>query len=108
MHTLVSAASTNATIIKASAGRIYSIFITNPSASWRYVKIYAKATTPVPGTDTPVATFGVAPGSSMQQNWADIGWAVASGITYAIVGGIAANDATAISAGDVAVSIGYI
>jgi hypothetical protein len=47
---LISAASTNATIIKASAGRLVGWHFTNSSATTVYVKLGNVATLPVPGT----------------------------------------------------------
>jgi hypothetical protein len=52
-----SAASTNATSIKGSAGTVWSIVATNNNASARHLKIYNKATAPVVGTDVPVLTL---------------------------------------------------
>ena len=103
----ISTADTNAAVIKASAGRIYSIFASNNSASWRYLKIYAKPTTPTVGTDVPVAVYGIPPGSSIAPNYADIGLYVATGMAISITAGIADSDATAIAANEVAVTITY-
>ena len=103
----ISTADTNAAVIKSSAGRIYSIFASNNSASWRYLKIYSKATAPTVGTDVPVAVYGIPPGSAMQQNYADIGYYNSLGLVMAITAGIADSDATAIAANEVAVTIMY-
>lgn len=58
---LFSQATTNAALIKGSAGRFYGGQLANTSAAWRYVKFYNKATAPVPGTDTPVLTLAIPP-----------------------------------------------
>src|SRR5581483_5493004 len=55
-----SAASTNATSVKASAGRLYQIHLCNTSAALKFVKFYNKASAPTVGTDTPVATYPLA------------------------------------------------
>jgi hypothetical protein len=103
----ISTADTNATSIKSSAGRIYSVFASNNSASWRYLKIYSKASAPTVGTDVPVAVYGIPPGSSIVPNYADIGLYIATGITMSITAGIADSDNTAIAANEVAVVVTY-
>jgi len=60
---LVSAASTNATSIKASAGTLGFLTASNVNASARYVKLYNKASAPTVGTDVPVFTF-IIPGNT--------------------------------------------
>ena len=54
---IVSAATTNATSVKASAGIINDIVVGNNGAGVAYFKLYDKASAPTVGTDTPVATF---------------------------------------------------
>jgi len=103
----ISTADTNAAVIKASAGRIYSIFASNTSLSWRYLKIYSKASAPTVGTDVPVAVYGIPPGSLIAPNYADIGLYIATGMAMSITAGIADSDATAIAANEVAVTITY-
>jgi hypothetical protein len=56
---LISAASTNGTSLKASAGTLYVLYAINTNAAVRYIKFYNKASAPTVGTDTPVATFAV-------------------------------------------------
>jgi len=103
----ISTADTNAAVIKSSTGRIYSIFASNTSLSWRYLKIYSKATAPTVGTDVPVAVYGIPPGASIAPNYADIGLYIATGMAVSITSGIADSDATAIAANEVAVTITY-
>jgi hypothetical protein len=106
-HKLISAATTNATSVKTSQGRISGGRISNSSASWRYVKFYNKNSAPVVGTDVPIATFGVAPGGFL--NLADVfdqyGLHFAAGIAYAITGAPADADTTAIAANEVVVAL---
>ena len=52
----VCAASTNATSVKASAGKIYRIDAFNSDTVGYWVKFYNKASAPTVGTDVPVAT----------------------------------------------------
>src|SRR6185437_1283442 len=61
---LVSAATTNSTLVKNSKGQVYGWSIYNKSAATVFVKLYNKATAPTIGTDTPVFTIPVPAGSS--------------------------------------------
>ena len=60
---LVSAATTNATVIKASAGTLGHISASNVNAAARYLKFYNKASAPTVGTDVPVLTY-IIPGNT--------------------------------------------
>lgn len=111
-YTLISTASTNANNVKASAGRLKSIHVINNNAAPRYLKIFNKATTPVPGTDTPVLNFEI-PANGAGANFGsgfveDFNVLLSSGIGIAITGGQALLDATAISAGDVTLNMTYV
>lgn len=53
---VICAASTNATSVKASAGKIYRIDAFNSDTVGYWVKFYNKASAPTVGTDVPVAT----------------------------------------------------
>lgn len=106
---LVSAASTNATSIKTSAGQLYNVQAFNTNASARFLKIYNKASAPTVGTDTPVATYlipGNASGSGCVIEISN-GLALNAGLAIAITGGIADNDTTAIGANDCVVNLQY-
>jgi hypothetical protein len=104
---LVSAATTNATSVKNSAGQLYNVQAFNTNASARYLKLYNKASAPTVGTDTPVATWLIPPGASGFVIEIANGLAFALGIAFAITVGMADNDATAIGAGDVVVNLQY-
>ncbi len=102
-----SAATTNATIAKASAGRVYRVFACNTTTTAVYLKFYNVITTPVPGT-TPVfvsralPAAGAAGGLACQSfDVADIGWSFSTGIAFALTTGNADTDATAPAAGAV-------
>lgn len=99
-----SAATTNATLVKSAAGRLYGYQLANTSASWRYVKFYNMNAAPAVGTSVPLYTVPIAPGQT-----SDLTQTVpithGSGISYAITANPADNDTTAIGAGDV---VGYI
>lgn len=96
---VISAASTNATIVKAAAGRVIGWSLGNTSASWRYVKLHNIATLPTAGTGV-VRVIAIPPGG-LAQNAFDGGIGFATGIGMTIVTGSADADATAVGLGDV-------
>ncbi len=106
-HTLTSAATTNATLVKGSVGSIYSLILSNLSASVRYFKLFAKAAAPTVGTDIPVMVIAVPAGGNIIWASSDMSLRMATGISYCITGAIADTDTTAIAAGDVKVLINY-
>lgn len=96
---VVSAASTNATNVTSAAGWVkVSSFANNSATNWAYLKIYDKASAPVPGTDTPVALYPLPPNGG--SNPGDV-IHISTGFGYAITGGIADSDATAVAANQV-------
>lgn len=101
INRLVSAAAnTNPVNVKGSGGRVYGIEAFNTSASVKFLKLYNKATAPVPGTDTPVMTLALAVGQNTFR-YGDIGITFLTGIGFGLTGLVADNDATALAAGDV-------
>lgn len=100
---LISAASTNATSLKASAGTLFTLYAVNLNAAVRYVKFYNKASAPTVGTDTPVATFPI-PGSTTGAGFAiDLGpgFDFSTGIAYATTTGAADSDTAAVAANEI-------
>lgn len=97
---VVSAASTNATSLKASAGQVYGIALVNTNASARYVKLYNKASSPTVGTDTPVFTIGL-PGAGGISLPFPHGIPFATGIAYALTTGAADSDTGAVAANEI-------
>lgn len=106
---LNAAATTNATSVKATAGNLYGIVLTNVTAAAKFVKLYNKATAPTVGTDVPVATFalGVSSGA-VTYPLGSQGMRFSAGIALAITGALPVADATAVAAGDVQVHLDYI
>jgi predicted RecA/RadA family phage recombinase len=98
---LSSAATTNATNVKASAGNVHKIVGNNTVAVKKYLKLYNKATAPVPGTDTPVLTYVIPVSAVFSFDLSDLGTYFSAGIGYAITAAAADADATAIGAGDI-------
>lgn len=106
---VLSAASNNATSIKASAGTLYSLVVINTTATIYYLKFYDKASAPSPASDTPLQTIPIpanTAGAGVAVPIPSCGIAFPTGIALAIVGGIAANDNTNAATG-VAVSLSY-
>lgn len=98
---LSSAATTNATLIKASAGRLFLIIGRNNVASIRYLKFYNKASAPTVGTDVPVLTIALDASSRFEIDLNPYGQFFTTGIAFAITGAVADNDTTAIAAADI-------
>ena len=98
---LSSAATTNATLIKASAGRLFLIIGRNNVASIRYLKFYNKASAPNVGTDVPVLTIALDASSRFEIDLNPYGQFFTTGIAFAITGAVADNDTTAIAAADI-------
>jgi hypothetical protein len=107
---LLSAASTNATSLKASAGTLYSLYVTNLNAAVRYLKFYNKASAPTVGTDTPVATFPI-PASTTGAGFVinlDPGFDFSTGIAYATTTGVADSDTAAVAANEIIIVGVYV
>lgn len=101
------AASVNATSVKAAAGQVYSIQLTNNAAYAVFVKFYNKASAPTVGTDVPVRKIQINAGASFSQASTQ-GLPFSTGIAYAITKLLADSDTTVVVAGDVVGTIDYI
>jgi hypothetical protein len=106
--TLVSAAGTNATSVKASAGTIGTCVLTNTTASLKFVKVFNKASSPTMGTDTPVIQYPISANSTLDVSSAFAGLRLSTGIALATTGGSALLDNTSVAAGDVLVNMTYV
>jgi hypothetical protein len=103
-----SAATTNATSVKATAGSVYSITASNTGAGAAFLKLYNKASSPTVGTDVPVLTIPI-PASSVQNiEFGTAGHRFTTGIALAITNLAADSDTTAIAANQVKVLTAYI
>lgn len=102
----ISAASTNATSVKTSAGQVYGITISNTNTSARYFKVYDKASVPTVGTDVPKTTIQVPANATVARAY-PAGLQFSNGIAYAATGGMADTDTTVISAGDLSMDLDY-
>lgn len=98
---VISAATTNATSVKPSAGQLGGLQVFNNSGNIGYLKLYDKASVPTVGTDTPVKTLLIPAstnGAGFTIGRSEIGTQFLIGIALAITGGIADNDNTAVAA----------
>lgn len=95
-----SAASTNATSLKASQGRLLGLHLANNGAAFAYFKLFNLAVAPTVGTSTPVAVVGIPPNGNVEI-MSVIPQTYATGIAYAITGGAANADTTAVLANQV-------
>ena len=96
---LVSAATTNATIVKGSAGRVLGWALANTNAAWRYVKLHNQITTPTAGTGV-VRTIAIPP-NGLAQMKLEGGITFATGIGLTTVTGSADADTAAVGVGDI-------
>lgn len=106
-HHLVAAATTNSTSVKAGTGSIASIVLVNTAAAVKYFKLFNKVIGPTVGTDTPVVTFGIPAGVTLTWD-PTLYYRMTAGIAYAITNLSPDLDNTAVTAGDVIVSMQYI
>lgn len=96
---LVSAATTNPTVVKASAGRLLGFVLTNNAASKVYVKFHNQTTAPTAGSGV-VRSFGIPAGGTITFSL-EGGIAFSTGIALTTVTGAADADATAVALNDI-------
>lgn len=101
----VAAGSTNATLVKNAAGKVYGWYFANTTATWRYVKLHNQATAPTAGTGV-VRTIGVPP-NGVASFFSEGGITFATGIGLTMVTGAADADATAVTANDLVGELFY-
>lgn len=110
-YNVVTAASTNSAVVKASAGTLYEITISNPTATAAYVKLYNKTTAPTVGTDVPVMTISVPATSATTMPvsliFGQVGKRFATGIGIACTAAAAATD-TGVSVVGIQINATYI
>jgi hypothetical protein len=100
---LVSAATTNATVVKASAGRLLGYVITNTNASFRYVKFHNQTTTPTAGASI-FLSIGIPPNTTVSFTL-EGGVAFSTGIGITTVTGAANTDTAAVGANDLVINL---
>lgn len=105
-HRVVSAATTNATSVKAVSGSLSSIVVANSSAAVKYLKMFNKGTAPTVGTDTPVLVIAVPATSTVVIPYV-VPMPYTIGIAYAMTGLATDADATAVAAADLLMTLIY-
>ena len=96
---VVSAATTNAANIKATAGKVLGWSFANTNAAWRYVKLHNLATAPTAGAS--VARTIAIPPNGVSNFFSEGGITFATGIGITTVTGAADTDATAVGLNDI-------
>jgi len=109
-HRLISAASTNATSVKASAGQVYGGYISNINTAARYLKLYNKASAPTVGTDTPFMTLLIPGNSAGGGGIFSFPHAIpmGTGIAFAITTGATDADTGAVVSAEVIINLFYL
>jgi len=110
IYSLESAATTNATNVKASAGKVHWMYVTNTNAAVRYMKVYDSASAPTAGSGTPVLRLAIpaaATGAGFVFASAS-GLSFASGIGFTLVTGAGDSASTGVGADEIQVNIGYV
>jgi hypothetical protein len=106
-YLLNTAATTNAAVVKATAGTAFFGHVTNTSAAAIHVKVFNLAVAPTVGTSVPLVTFTVAANSTLNLDFGRIGKRFSSGIAICTTAGQATADVAAIAAGCL-ISIDYV
>lgn len=102
---LVSAATTNATVVKASAGQLYGYYIYNNNAAMRKVAFHNTASAPTAGASI-FFTLNIPPNSAANVDFA-MGIAFSAGIAFTTVTDNTDAGATAVAAGDLTINLFY-
>ncbi len=105
-YTHVSTASTNATLVKASAGTIFNMAYANVSNEDIYIKFYNKASVPDPSVDTPAFIW---PATKLSHDSIAFGinpMSFPTGIAFAIVSTV--NDGGDVGAGHLVLNFSYV
>ena len=104
---LSSAASTNGTIVKGSAGTLYSVVVSNVGAGAAYLKFH-NSTTVTAGTTAVAITVTVPASGTVSLEFGALGMRFGTGICLSITGAAADNDTTNVAAAQVKVLTSFI
>lgn len=106
---IFSLATTNATLVKNTTGSIGAIHLysTLTTTVVAYLKLYNKATAPIPGTDVPIAVYKIGNAQSLSIEFPK-GLRFTQGIGFAITRGASPVDTAAIGLGEITGQIVYI
>ena len=101
-----SAATTNGTVIKASAGTLYGVVASNIGAAVAFVKLH-NSTTITAGTTAVALTIPVPPGAVIAVDYGPLGMRYSTGMCISITNLAADNDTTAVAAGQVKLQLAH-
>lgn len=108
LHHRIAAGSGDLVNVKNSAGNIGSLTISNLNASTAcFIKLYNKTTAPVLASDTPVQVYRVPANETVSIRTGPFGIRCSTGISYALVTGVANTDANGVTANEVVVAMAY-
>jgi hypothetical protein len=96
LGTLVAPLTVAATIVKATAGRLYSISVGNAQATAVYLKVYNAASVTL-GTTSPIQNYLVPANGTFNVAINDVGLYFSTGICIAVTGGQPLLDSTALT-----------
>lgn len=102
-HRVASAATTNATSVKAAPGHVYGFSLGNAMTTtpvMKFFKLYDKASAPTVGTDVPIMTVPLPADGQVNISF-PTGILFSLGIAFAITGAVADTDSTAVAANDI-------
>lgn len=102
---LVSANTTNATVVKNSAGQVYGWYIYNSNASARKLVFHNASSTPTAGAS--IFFTVMIPGSSAANVFSDIGIAFSTGIAITTVTDLTDAGTTAVGTSDLNINLFY-
>lgn len=105
-HHVISAASTNATNVKASAGQVYAIIVRNTAGAVRKIAFHNNSGTPTAGAGIYFVIILNNTAAPVTYTW-PTGVAFSSGIAYTMVTGSANSDATAVGANEIYMELFY-
>lgn len=91
---ILTAASTNSTSVKASAGTLYVLTALNTNAATQFIKFYNTAAGPTCNSDTVLLTFAAVQNVPLYINFGPAGTAFGTGIGMCVTGAAADNDNT--------------
>jgi hypothetical protein len=110
---LVSANTTNATVVKAAPGTLYNVILScNTSAAARYLKFYDTATAPTAGSGTIVQVvqaplLAASTGSTTVVNFGPAGMQFKNGIAFVTVTTLPDAGSTAVATSDLSIDLCY-
>lgn len=108
-HFISSAASTNATVVKAAPGTLFNLIIHNTTGANKphYLRLYNKSTVPIVGTDVPMAVIQIIHATSKEISFSS-GITFTQGIAYSITDSPSLLDATPVTANAIQLYMGYM